>query len=337
MARPQRRRRPSQNHSQNQNQNQNQNQHQSRHQSEGSQFNNNDDFNRGSGEGRGSGENMGDGWQMQTRSKQPRAHVEWLDGAAPRDGGTGHRENYGGHGGHGGHGGRPLDSIENTNGSYGGDGGNIHSSYGGGNGAPVSIFGDDNGAPAADAAPRIPCTHCGRKFNEEVLRKHARVCQKAKKRKPFDMTKSRLAAAAASQGVEVSAAAAASAGGRKERGAGAAGGRKQGGGGTNAASGSKIRAAKPAWKARSEALRNALRGGRGARAAGEDVVFVNEPAEPDPSMVQCPHCQRTFNSIAAERHIPQCSDIKARPKRLMRGGGSLLGQASRSREVKGRR
>ena len=333
MARPQRRRRPSQNHSQIQDQNQNQNQNQSRHQSEGAQFNNND-FNRRSGEGRGSGENMGEGGQVQTRSKQPRAHVEWLDGAAPRDGGTGHKENLGGHGGHGG---RPLDSIENTNGSYGGDGGNTHGSYGGGNDASVGSFGDDSGAPAADAAPRMPCTHCGRKFNEEVLRKHVRVCQKAKKRKPFDMTKSRLAAAAASQGVEVSAAAAASAGVRQKRGGGGAGGRKRGGGGINAASGSKIRATKPAWKARSEALRNAMRRGRGAGATGEDGAFDNEPAEPDPSMVQCPHCQRTFNSTAAERHIPQCNDIKARPKRLMRGGGSLLGQASRSREVQGRR
>ena len=26
--------------------------------------------------------------------------------------------------------------------------------------------------------------------------------------------------------------------------------------------------------------------------------------------IQCPHCGRKFNQMAAERHIPKCSDIK---------------------------
>ena len=42
----------------------------------------------------------------------------------------------------------------------------------------------------------------------------------------------------------------------------------------------------------------------------------------DPNLVQCPTCHRSFNQQAAERHIPRCKDIVAKPKRLVRGGGS---------------
>ena len=41
----------------------------------------------------------------------------------------------------------------------------------------------------------------------------------------------------------------------------------------------------------------------------------------DPSFVPCPHCGRTFNEKAAERHIPRCKDIKAKPSFLKRGVG----------------
>ena len=42
---------------------------------------------------------------------------------------------------------------------------------------------------------------------------------------------------------------------------------------------------------------------------------------PDKSLVPCPHCGRTFNEKAADRHIPQCQNIKARPMALKRGAG----------------
>jgi len=35
--------------------------------------------------------------------------------------------------------------------------------------------------------------------------------------------------------------------------------------------------------------------------------------------VQCPHCMRKFNANAAERHIPKCTSIQAKPKTLVRG------------------
>lgn len=44
-------------------------------------------------------------------------------------------------------------------------------------------------------------------------------------------------------------------------------------------------------------------------------------AAPDPSLTACPHCRRSFNKQAAERHIPRCRDIVAKPTRLMKGGG----------------
>ena len=34
-----------------------------------------------------------------------------------------------------------------------------------------------------------------------------------------------------------------------------------------------------------------------------------------------PHCNRKFNETAAARHIPQCLNIKSRPKTLRKGTG----------------
>ena len=54
---------------------------------------------------------------------------------------------------------------------------------------------------------------------------------------------------------------------------------------------------------------------------------------PDPSFIPCPHCGRSFNQKAADRHIPKCSSTKAKPKRLVRGSGNYQGNAARKRST----
>lgn len=111
-------------------------------------------------------------------------------------------------------------------------------------------------------------------------------------------------------------------GGRGRRGArGGRGGRA--GAGAGAGAGGK----KNNWKAKSEALRQAMMANRQYNKAvkeGKDPRDIPMPAAPaaeQVGMVPCPHCGRTFNEQAAERHIPRCKTTKARPKFLKRGTG----------------
>jgi hypothetical protein len=59
----------------------------------------------------------------------------------------------------------------------------------------------------------------------------------------------------------------------------------------------------------------------GANGGGSGGGDDGAPAPYDDDLVPCPHCQRRYSEKAAERHIPQCKDIKAKPARLVRGGG----------------
>ena len=68
----------------------------------------------------------------------------------------------------------------------------------------------------------------------------------------------------------------------------------------------------PKWKKDSERFRAGLRAGR----TGQPI-----DAEHEEDLVPCPHCGRSFNERAAERHVPRCADIRAKPSRLARGGG----------------
>lgn len=57
-----------------------------------------------------------------------------------------------------------------------------------------------------------------------------------------------------------------------------------------------------------------------ALARGEDIRNIpHVPSAPDPSLVQCPCCGRRFSAQAAERHIPRCGGIQAKPKFLKAG------------------
>jgi zinc-finger of a C2HC-type len=90
------------------------------------------------------------------------------------------------------------------------------------------------------------------------------------------------------------------------------------------------------WRQQSSAFREAIRNARmvtQAQAKGiplRDLPLQKTVSQPDPSLVPCPHCNRTFSEQAAERHIPKCTSIKAQPGRLQKGSGRGLGISSRT-------
>ncbi|GIL72949.1 hypothetical protein Vretimale_4597 [Volvox reticuliferus] len=193
---------------------------------------------------------------------------------------------------------------------------------------------DDDGGEA-----RVQCGTCGRRFLPEAYEKHSRVCAKvfAGKRKVFNSAAKRVGgtdAAAfhnprAAQRPAPPAGPAPAGGGRPRPGSamgrGGGPGDFRGGGG------------KPAWKAQSEQLRQAMREMRkvgAALARGEDIRNIpHVPSAPDPSLVQCPNCGRRFNAQAAERHIPRCASIISKPKFLKAGTGGAGRGAPDSKQL----
>lgn len=177
----------------------------------------------------------------------------------------------------------------------------------------------------ADAGPTslTPCETCGRKFNAKALVIHARSCARvfATKRSQFDAKGMRAT------GTDLERF-------NREKGGGGIGGRDDESRARPTASRApraKPQAAArrptarrdatstegpggtvPKWKRQSEAFRAGLRAGTGGAPA---------PAPDDEDLTPCPHCGRSFNETAAERHIPRCQDIKGKPTRLVRGGG----------------
>ncbi|XP_068682543.1 zinc finger C2HC domain-containing protein 1C-like [Montipora foliosa] len=127
-----------------------------------------------------------------------------------------------------------------------------------------------------------PCSICGRRFALDRLAKHEKVCTKAahSKRKVYDTRKHRSKGTDHEQYV---------------------------------ASGKYLeepkKRPKADWRAQHDNFIKAIRYAKG---------LSDEPPPPaeNPDYVQCPHCKRKFNSAAAERHIPKCKDIKAKPSRL---------------------
>jgi endogenous inhibitor of DNA gyrase (YacG/DUF329 family) len=173
-----------------------------------------------------------------------------------------------------------------------------------------------------DDGTRLPCPDCGRKFRPSALARHRGVCKKVfvNKRKAFDSKATRVSTEA------VSAGASGGGGGRSRPGRG----RGRGRGAATASAGPDAAAAaakKKAWKAKSSQLRDAMKASRmitQAEKAGIDIrdlppMPVSAPAV---DMVSCPHCGRSFNETAAERHIPKCKTTQARPKRLIKGSGT---------------
>ena len=185
---------------------------------------------------------------------------------------------------------------------------------------PVGALATDN-EEIPEFAPAVmlqACDTCGRKFNADSLAKHVNVCQKVfqSKRKAFNMTEARLSDALQNPDdarvvKDVLRAA--------KPGAPA---------GKALSSADKAKADKKAkWKQQSAALREAMKYNKvisEAQAQGKDLKSLPPPPV-DTIMtsdyVNCPTCGRNFNAQAGERHIPKCKDMKAKPSRLVRGGG----------------
>jgi hypothetical protein len=172
------------------------------------------------------------------------------------------------------------------------------------------------------------CNSCGRHFNPLSFEKHAKVCAKVfvQKRKVFDSSGMRIRAIPELQEMVLL-----SGKGRK----GAAG---RGGSTKKSSSSSNVTEQTSnntkVWRQQSEAFRDVIRAAREYQVYEQQVQqaavkgFAPPPQPPkpaasstDPSLVPCPHCDRRFSAKAADRHIPQCQTIRAKPSSLKKGAG----------------
>lgn len=141
------------------------------------------------------------------------------------------------------------------------------------------------------------CSHCGRRFASDRINTHEDVCARTtkKQRKPFDSFKHRIT------GTEIEQYA-----GPKKGKSKLAAARKPV---TN-----QIGASKKNWRRTHEEFIAAIRSAKMAQAhlakGGKLSDLPPPPVSSNPDYVQCPHCGRRFNEVAAERHIPKCSSYQ---------------------------
>jgi len=158
-----------------------------------------------------------------------------------------------------------------------------------------------------------PCRHCGRKFRWEALQKHEKICVKVfqKERKKFNVQEQRLPEEALKLQHEAK---------RAQRYNGT---RRQG----NRGSAQKLAPENKIpsnWRLKSEAFRRAIKESRVVtkfQQEGRSLKDLPPPQAPPPELddrVPCPHCGRRFGQQQAERHIPKCKDIKAKPTGILR-------------------
>lgn len=96
------------------------------------------------------------------------------------------------------------------------------------------------------------------------------------------------------------------------------------------------------WRQASNSFREAMKQCKAIKEAeksGKPLPPMQMSSAPDPDLVPCPHCGRTFNEQAAARHIPKCAEAKANGKimggsRLMRNSGQNA--TSRAKAQSGR-
>jgi rubrerythrin len=160
--------------------------------------------------------------------------------------------------------------------------------------------------------PKFECSDCGRFFIQGPYERHVKICAKVfmQKRKAFDSAKMRIPDDPEQREIIESMK-------RTEKSSGSRKGLQK----PTKAVASDTRTAK--WKNDSERFREAMRAAREVTKALESGRPLPPPvmSAPDSSLIPCPHCNRRFNEKAADRHIPLCQSIKAKPKVLQRGTG----------------
>mmetsp|Transcript_38563 Transcript_38563/g.110747 ORF Transcript_38563/g.110747 Transcript_38563/m.110747 type:complete len:367 (-) Transcript_38563:191-1291(-) len=175
-----------------------------------------------------------------------------------------------------------------------------------------------------DDGPLVPCPECGRNFKEARLEKHVKVCKKVfqQKRKAFDSAANRLGELENADALIANAKKLEKDRDKVEK---------------APAKESKKGEAVPEWRKKSLAFRQAI---LAAKAAEGDADAQAKAAEigkqladmggaESSNSLKCPHCGRTFNKEAGERHIAICVKTfgsKNIGGRLMKGGGRT-GQA----------
>lgn len=154
-----------------------------------------------------------------------------------------------------------------------------------------------------------PCPVCGRTFRPDIFQKHVNICKKnakksaQKKKKQYSSATKRAQAIAELNGISQ----------RKAK--------NMMRDAKSTASPSRRFGAKKKWKRESENLRETLRvarqySTRGGSSVASPAMARSTYREPN-DYVPCPHCGRTFNQKAAERHIPHCK--KASLRKRIRG------------------
>ena len=187
----------------------------------------------------------------------------------------------------------------------------------------------DEAAEAPDASTQmLQCPDCARRFNPEPFAKHVKICAQVflRKRKAFDSAqmrvegnpdlKSYLEGEGLRPGGKVK-------GSKQQRGAIANNTKGKANISASAAAGGGGDGVTAKWREDSNAFRKAMQSARQVTTAIATGAPLPPPvpSAPDKSLVQCPHCERRFNANAADRHIPQCQNIRAKPSVLKRGGG----------------
>jgi len=155
----------------------------------------------------------------------------------------------------------------------------------------------------------IECGHCGRTFRQSTFERHEKVCAKVSKpRKVFDMSKQRADGVEGLKEAKRNQMALAKVEARSkpsmvQRGEQPVMAGKQ---------------ALPKWKAQSAQLQEAMKASKALKHAEAHGL---PPPPPVPSAVHddrvaCPYCDRRYAPDVADRHIPKCKTMIAKPKAL---------------------